>query len=286
MRRIVGGFLAILLSCTVALAQTTTLPEVTTTTTLAGGTTTTTPPGGTTTTTLAEVTTTTFAGATTTTTTFICSPDTDGDGEIDLTDECPGTHADQPVDQAGCSLLQFCSRIDATTREGLRECKKADWQNDEPFMRPRDADCVVDRGARTKGDERCVPVVPEPPTTTSTSTTTSSCPAPLPTTTSTLPTPCENDGHGGCTAGFCGGFCGGGECRMDDQGFCQCLPRPVCSGACDCGLSCVLNSQNQCRCEGSPTCGGQCLGECPQGQTCIALDSLPGCPGGESYACQ
>lgn len=86
-------------------------------------------------------------------------PDADGDGEGDATDRCSGTPSGETVDGDGCSRSQFCARFDASTRDGTRACKKADWSNDEPLMRVREAaDCVVDKGAsRESADDRCVP---------------------------------------------------------------------------------------------------------------------------------
>ena len=66
--------------------------------------------------------------------------DTDGDGEEDSTDACPGTLA-FVVDQAGCSLAQFCAAIDVSTNTGARMCRNGDWGNDEPITNPKD--CVV-----------------------------------------------------------------------------------------------------------------------------------------------
>lgn len=71
--------------------------------------------------------------------------DTDGDGRPDPLDRCPGTASGAAVDSDGCSQAQFCGTFDATTRDGVRACKKADWRNDEPLMRSRDANCVIDR---------------------------------------------------------------------------------------------------------------------------------------------
>ena len=85
--------------------------------------------------------------------------DADGDGESDTTDRCPGTPTGVPVDDSGCSPAQFCGKFDATTRDGARTCKKADWQNDEPLMRRgQSADCVFDKGtSKAPIDDRCVP---------------------------------------------------------------------------------------------------------------------------------
>lgn len=59
--------------------------------------------------------------------------DADGDGEFDGTDACPGTPAGQPVDQAGCSIAQFCASVDLSQSSNTRPCKLADWGNDEPL---------------------------------------------------------------------------------------------------------------------------------------------------------
>ncbi len=82
-------------------------------------------------------------------------PDADGDGEIDANDRCPGTPPGAPVDGDGCSREQFCARFDVATRNGARACRNADWRNDEPVMRLRDAaDCTVERGS-VPGSSRC-----------------------------------------------------------------------------------------------------------------------------------
>jgi hypothetical protein len=80
--------------------------------------------------------------------------DADGDGMPDPLDHCPATAAGAPVDTAGCSQAQFCGQFDATNNVGSKTCRKADWKNDEPLMRGRDADCRVDR---TVQPARCVP---------------------------------------------------------------------------------------------------------------------------------
>jgi hypothetical protein len=83
--------------------------------------------------------------------------DQDGDGEADDTDACPNTPLGAAVDQAGCSLEQFCSSIDATTQMGEKICENSDWKNDEPLMKPSEADCIVDKGGPDRADDRCVP---------------------------------------------------------------------------------------------------------------------------------
>lgn len=75
--------------------------------------------------------------------------DSDGDGEEDSTDACPGTSF-AAVDAAGCSLWQFCASIDTSVKSGARICRQSDWLNDEPITSP--GDCVFSRGGGV-----CVP---------------------------------------------------------------------------------------------------------------------------------
>jgi hypothetical protein len=82
--------------------------------------------------------------------------DSDADGVPDPLDRCPGTPSGEPVDDAGCSLAQFCGKFDATTRDGARACRRVDWKNDEPLL-SSPKDCMVDRGGRGSADDRCVP---------------------------------------------------------------------------------------------------------------------------------
>jgi hypothetical protein len=58
--------------------------------------------------------------------------DADGDGEHDDTDACPGTSAGA-VDQAGCSLAQFCAGYAVSGTNRNSPCNQADWENDEPL---------------------------------------------------------------------------------------------------------------------------------------------------------
>jgi hypothetical protein len=78
--------------------------------------------------------------------------DSDGDGTIDSLDACPDTPADADVDQVGCSIEQFCSAFDVTIKDEKKACKKADWKNDEPVMKGKEADCVADKETST-----CIP---------------------------------------------------------------------------------------------------------------------------------
>ncbi len=66
-------------------------------------------------------------------------PDADGDGEADPTDACPGTPPGSDVDQAGCSLAQFCAAIPVATLRDRLICRFSDWRNDRPLsLVPRD----------------------------------------------------------------------------------------------------------------------------------------------------
>jgi hypothetical protein len=69
--------------------------------------------------------------------------DQDRDGEADVSDECPGTPLGEEVDQAGCSVAQFCERIDVGAAEGRRVCRAADWRNDGVGRRKASRDCQV-----------------------------------------------------------------------------------------------------------------------------------------------
>ncbi len=83
--------------------------------------------------------------------------DADGDGHSDQSDACAATPAGEAVDQAGCSQAEFCASMDATTKAGAKACKKADWKNDEPLLKKKDANCTVEKGAKGSADDRCVP---------------------------------------------------------------------------------------------------------------------------------
>lgn len=88
--------------------------------------------------------------------------DADGDGLPDPLDRCPGTTPGTNVDDSGCSQVQFCAQFDAATRDGSKACKKADWKNDEPLMKPaKEADCAVDKGLKGTEDDTCVPAQAE-----------------------------------------------------------------------------------------------------------------------------
>jgi hypothetical protein len=64
--------------------------------------------------------------------------DSDADGEPDATDRCGDTPASSLVDGSGCSAAQFCRQ------QSLSACRRADFQNDEPFMKGP-GDCAKTR---------------------------------------------------------------------------------------------------------------------------------------------
>jgi hypothetical protein len=87
-------------------------------------------------------------------------PDEDFDGEADPTDACPGTSPSEEVDQAGCSLAQFCDSVSVENGPGTARCARSDWKNDEPVEAP--LDCVLggfagfDRGVPDR-EASCIP---------------------------------------------------------------------------------------------------------------------------------
>jgi hypothetical protein len=74
--------------------------------------------------------------------------DADEDGEHDETDSCPVTPAGELVDDAGCSIAEFCGR-----QVRLAACNQSDWTNDEPLGNP--LDCWA-----TEGEDRSFECVP------------------------------------------------------------------------------------------------------------------------------
>ena len=85
--------------------------------------------------------------------------DSDGDGLPDARDACPATPTGAAVDQRGCSQVEFCAAIGATTPARRKACRLADWRNDQP-LRKKDADCRVTRGEPGGPSLRCVPSAP------------------------------------------------------------------------------------------------------------------------------
>lgn len=73
------------------------------------------------------------------------SADSDGDGRRNVDDACANTPASTAVDVEGCSQAQFCARFPVTTGAERGICKKADWKNDEPKMKGKEADCAYDK---------------------------------------------------------------------------------------------------------------------------------------------
>ena len=58
--------------------------------------------------------------------------DSDGDGILDLIDQCPQTDSSASTDLLGCSQEQFCGTFSGRGLSALR-CALADWKNDEPL---------------------------------------------------------------------------------------------------------------------------------------------------------
>ncbi|MDX1411007.1 MAG: hypothetical protein R3351_02530 [Nitrospirales bacterium] len=58
--------------------------------------------------------------------------DSDGDGVLDLVDQCPQTDVAAGTDLLGCSQKQFCGTFSGRGLSSLR-CALADWKNDEPL---------------------------------------------------------------------------------------------------------------------------------------------------------
>ena len=70
-------------------------------------------------------------------------PDADGDGEADFTDLCAETAQGADVDQAGCSIEQFCALRPADSIVDRLACIFSDWRNDEPLMQFAQRDCQI-----------------------------------------------------------------------------------------------------------------------------------------------
>ncbi|MCW5890612.1 MAG: hypothetical protein KIT14_08675 [bacterium] len=81
--------------------------------------------------------------------------DADGDGVRDAADACADTPAGAVVDARGCSQAQFCGAVDVSTKAGRNVCKKSDWNNDEPLMKKKQADCRWN-----KATKRCEATTP------------------------------------------------------------------------------------------------------------------------------
>jgi hypothetical protein len=78
--------------------------------------------------------------------------DADADGVGDAADACAATPAEQAVDADGCSLAEFCSAHPVGTKRERKLCRLADWGNDEPGLKAKEADCAFDRAGAL-----CVP---------------------------------------------------------------------------------------------------------------------------------
>lgn len=67
--------------------------------------------------------------------------DHDFDGVPAVLELCPNTPIGTAVDERGCSLAEFCARIDTSNANWQVACQLADWQGDEPGVVPQD--CIV-----------------------------------------------------------------------------------------------------------------------------------------------
>jgi hypothetical protein len=81
--------------------------------------------------------------------------DADGDGVGDAADVCAATPEGSEVDATGCSLAEFCGDHAVSTKRERKLCRLADWDNDEPGMTKKEADCAFDRA-----QSLCVPAAP------------------------------------------------------------------------------------------------------------------------------
>jgi len=52
-----------------------------------------------------------------------------------------------PDERDRCSQTQFCATFPVGTKRDKKICRQADWENDEPSMKPKQADCIVDKRA-------------------------------------------------------------------------------------------------------------------------------------------
>ncbi|HXJ37264.1 MAG TPA: hypothetical protein VMS22_24810 [Candidatus Eisenbacteria bacterium] len=73
--------------------------------------------------------------------------DADGDGVPDARDRCATTPAGQFVDDGGCSQAQFCAAFTIAKKSDRKLCKELDWKNDEPNMKPKQADCTFSKAS-------------------------------------------------------------------------------------------------------------------------------------------
>lgn len=68
--------------------------------------------------------------------------DSDGDGVINILDQCGQTEEGEEVDALGCSNQQFCNQNPVENFRDILPCLAADWNEDDPLFRARD--CKVD----------------------------------------------------------------------------------------------------------------------------------------------
>lgn len=84
-------------------------------------------------------------------------PDADGDGVCDTDDECPDSDPNEPVDEDGCDIFQFCEQ-----RVCGYDCYTADWMDNENEQFPNDCTVVIRHSNGLPQQPVCVPTVATP----------------------------------------------------------------------------------------------------------------------------
>jgi len=80
--------------------------------------------------------------------------DKDNDGIADCFDSCPNSKPNEPVDQNGCDIFQFCGQLTC----GFN-CFEADWRDNEDTKHPNDCTVVIPLRNGIEQQPICVPTV-------------------------------------------------------------------------------------------------------------------------------
>jgi len=83
-----------------------------------------------------------------------CESDKDHDLVCDTVDQCPNSKPNEPVDQNGCDIFQFCGQLTC----GFN-CFEADWRNNEETNHPQDCTVVIPLNNGLEQQPICVPTV-------------------------------------------------------------------------------------------------------------------------------